>query len=78
MACNNISSLHSLRLLACLASLSACRACSPHLGSIGGGASSSAAGASAPPIQAKHLKADWENFIDDIAKSICEEQSPQR
>jgi len=29
-------------------------------------------------IPAGQLKADWEQFIDNMGKSICEEQSPQR
>lgn len=49
--------------------------CSPQLGGIGVGASASS---SAPVIPAGQLKADWEQFIDNMGKSICEEQSPQR
>jgi hypothetical protein len=52
----------------------------PQLGSIGGGAAASSTSATpqAPAVQAKDLKADWETFIDNMGKSICEEQSPQR
>lgn len=49
----------------------------PQLGSIGSSSSSSAASA-APTIPTSQLKADWEQFIDNMGKSICEEQSPQR
>lgn len=52
-------------------------ACSPQLGGIGGGGGASAS-SSAPVIPAGQLKADWEQFIDNMGKSICEEQSPQR
>ena len=48
---------------------------SPQLGGIGGGGASASA---APSIPAGQLKADWEQFIDNMGKSICEEQSPQR
>src|SRR4051794_36925297 len=58
---------------------------SPQLGTIGAATTSmnntgaaGAAGGAAPPISAKDLKADWEQFIDQMGKSICEEQSPQR
>jgi len=55
----------------------------PHLGSIVGGSSASASAAAGGAIQAqlppaRELKADWEIFIDEMGKSICEEQSPQR
>jgi len=48
----------------------------PQLGGIGAAAASSASAAA--PVNASLLKADWEQFIDNVGKSICEEQSPAR
>jgi replication factor C subunit 3/5 len=51
----------------------------PALGSIGGTSAAAASSSSGPPpVNASMLKADWEQFIDGMGKSICEEQSPQR